>query len=84
MAPLAIGVMSPIATARARWLLAIAAVPTVVTWSLEFAGVLPFSNLARFVAGLPLGAAAAWLVLSQFTHRPSPIVHRQSPIARRH
>jgi hypothetical protein len=61
-----------------RWLLALAAVPTLVTWGLEFAGVVPFSNLTRCVAGLPLGAAAAWLVLGSLAHRPSPIVHRPS------
>jgi uncharacterized membrane protein len=48
----------------ARYLLAAAAIPTVFTWTLEFAFGLPFSNTARFIAALPLGCAAAWLVLS--------------------
>lgn len=48
---------------RARRALAIAAVPTALTWTLEFAGVLPFSNFTRFLTAVPLGLAAAWLVL---------------------
>ena len=58
---------------RARWLLAAAAVPTVLTWMLEFGGILPFSNLSRFVAALPLGGAAAWLVLSELAPRTSDV-----------
>ncbi|MEO6214141.1 MAG: DUF2085 domain-containing protein [Vicinamibacterales bacterium] len=44
-----------------RPLVLIAAVPTAVTFSLEFLGVLPFSNAARAIAALPLGAVAGWL-----------------------
>jgi uncharacterized membrane protein len=65
-AALAIAAASPLAARRARWLLGAAALPTAVTWSLEFAGVLPFSNVSRFAAALPLGCAAAWLVVAQF------------------
>jgi uncharacterized membrane protein len=68
----------PLTAAGNRWLLGLAAIPTLVTWTLEFAGVMPFSNVARFVAAIPLGAAAAWLVLSQFAHPPSTIDHRSS------
>lgn len=62
-APIAVVTAAAMASARARAILAVAALPTLVTWSLEFAGVVPFSNVARFVAALPLGFAAAWLVL---------------------
>ena len=48
---------------RAQFILAWAALPTALTWTLEFAGVYPFSNAIRFAAALPLGCAAAWLVL---------------------
>lgn len=51
-----------IASARARRILAAAALPTAITWTLEFAGVAGFSNAIRFIAALPLGGAAAWLV----------------------
>jgi uncharacterized membrane protein len=57
-------VATAMASSRARWSLALAAVPTAVTWTLEFAGLAHFSNASRFVAALPLGFAAAWLVLS--------------------
>jgi len=54
---------------HARTLLAVAALPTAVTWLLEFTGVMPFSNLARAFAALPLGFVAAWLVLAQLAPR---------------
>ena len=41
-----------------------AALPTAITWTLEFAGVMPFSNVSRFIAALPLGFTAAWLVFA--------------------
>lgn len=63
-APLALALVAPLTTRRSRLLLGLAALPTFVTWTLEFAGIVPFSNLSRFVAALPLGFAAAWLVLS--------------------
>jgi uncharacterized membrane protein len=44
-------------------LLAIAAVPTAVTFIAEWSGLLPMANLSRFVAALPLGAVVAWLVV---------------------
>jgi hypothetical protein len=31
-------------------LLAVAAFPTIVTWTLEFAGIVPFYNWSRFAA----------------------------------
>ena len=54
----------PLPTHRARLIIAVAAFPTVATWILEAAGLVAFSNAARFVAALPLGLAAAWLVLA--------------------
>ena len=48
---------------RARWLLGLAAMPTAVTWTLEVAGLVPFSNIARAVAAIPLGVAAGWLFI---------------------
>lgn len=61
--PLALLAASAIATSRARAIALVASLPTGITWSLEFFGVAHFSNAIRFVAALPLGAAAAWLVL---------------------
>jgi len=46
---------------RARMIFAIAALPTVVTVALEFAGAAHPSNAVRAFASLPLGAAAGWL-----------------------
>ena len=63
-APLALVAGSVLLPRRARYVLAAAAVPTAMTWTLEFAGLVPFSNAARCVAALPLGFAAAWLVLT--------------------
>jgi uncharacterized membrane protein len=63
-APIALAATTLLAGARARRWLGLAALPTVVTWTLEFAGIAPLSNTLRFVAALPLGFVAAWLVLS--------------------
>ena len=63
---------SSLAAGRARVLLAAAALPTLITWTLEFAGIVPFSNWSRFVAALPLGFAAAWLVFSTLAE-PAPL-----------
>lgn len=64
-APIAIALGASLARNRARWLLGAAALPTAITWSLEFVAGMPFPNAARFVAALPLGFAAAWLVLGE-------------------
>jgi uncharacterized membrane protein len=50
-----------------RRLLLVAALPTVLTWTLEFAGLVPFSNVTRFACALPLGFAAAWMVFTTMT-----------------
>ncbi len=43
-----------------RTMLIVAALPTALTFALEFMGIMPFSNAARAVAALPLGAVAGW------------------------
>jgi uncharacterized membrane protein len=63
-APWGLIAASSLTSARARRVLIAASVPTALTWSLEFAGLAAFSNVARFIAALPLGFAAAWLVVS--------------------
>jgi uncharacterized membrane protein len=70
-APLALVAASGLASGRARLMLAAAAAPTLVTWTLEFAGLVPFSNWSRFAAALPLGFAAAWLVFTTL-REPAP------------
>jgi uncharacterized membrane protein len=57
---------------RARVLVAGAALPTLIAWSLEMAGLAHPSNTARLVAALPLGFAAAWLVLSTLSNGTRP------------
>ena len=53
---------------EARWLLAIAALPTAVTWLAEAAGLAHPSNVVRAVAAVSLGAVAAWLVVGTMTN----------------
>ena len=48
---------------RARMVAAAGAVPTLVTVAAEWVGVWATSNGMRFVAGLPLGAAIAFVVI---------------------
>jgi uncharacterized membrane protein len=55
---------------RARAVAAAAALPTAITWAIEMAGLAHPSNLVRFVAALPLGCVAAWLVVSTLPHGP--------------
>ena len=43
-----------------RTILLLAALPTAITFSLEFVGIMPFSNMVRAVAALPLGVVAGW------------------------
>ena len=66
-APVALIAAASLAGRRARLLALAAALPTAITWSLEFAGLVHFSNIARFVAALPLGMAASWLVIGVLT-----------------
>ncbi|PYR60418.1 MAG: hypothetical protein DMF85_05015 [Acidobacteria bacterium] len=57
---------------RARLLLAVAAVPTVVTFGAEQAGWWFPSNGIRALAALPLGFCAAWVVVEALVSRARP------------
>jgi uncharacterized membrane protein len=71
-APIALVAAVAMTRSRARRLLLVAALPTAITWTLEFAHVMPFSNAARFLAALPLGFAAAWLVFTVMRSASNP------------
>jgi uncharacterized membrane protein len=71
-APLALVWAARFSGRRARLVAAAAALPTLITWSLEMAGLAHPSNIVRFVAALPLGLIAAWLVLSTVSHGATP------------
>ena len=45
-----------------------AALPTAVTWILEHMFGVPFTNVARAVAALPLGASAGWLLVGMLRY----------------
>jgi uncharacterized membrane protein len=53
---------------RRQLLLFAAAVPTAITWTLEFVGVMAFSNSARALAALPLGLAAGWVFVQMLRY----------------
>ncbi len=59
---------SALQPSHARRMLVIAAVPTFLTLALEWTTRTPASNLWRAMAGLPLGAAIAWILVT--TGRP--------------
>ena len=67
--PFALVAATTIPSRRSRTILVLAALPTLVTWALEYWGLAPFSNVARAVAALPLGFAAAWLVIGTLRGR---------------
>ena len=81
--PLVFLMASPVSARRARTMLGMAALPTAITWTLEVTGVAPFSNTARFIAALPLGCAAAWLVFSVIGSRTSDLRSRTSDLGPR-
>jgi uncharacterized membrane protein len=56
------GLTAEMAPATARRLLVLAALPTAATLAFEWSGGQTPSNLTRAMAGLPLGAAVAWIV----------------------
>lgn len=60
--------VSRLGARRRQLLLLAAAVPTAVTWTLEFAGVMAFSNTARALAALPLGLAAGWVFVQMLRY----------------
>ena len=74
---LLLGIAAPEA-AGARLLLALAALPTLATWSIEHAGIAPLSNVIRALAALPLGFAAGALVIGILLAdaRPAPVPGR--------
>jgi uncharacterized membrane protein len=70
---------------RRQMLLVVAAIPTVVTWTLEYAGIMAFSNLARAFAALPLGLAVGWvfvLLLRYDAQLDGVEIHDSRPRAR--
>jgi uncharacterized membrane protein len=69
--PFALMAATAMPSRRSRTILLLAALPTLLTWALEYWGVVPFSNLSRAVAALPLGFAAAWLVIGSLRGRMS-------------
>jgi uncharacterized membrane protein len=58
---------------RVRMTLAIASLPTVMTWAAEWALGLPVTNIARAVAALPLGAAVAAVIVAVTAPAVKPI-----------
>lgn len=67
-APLALFCASGLSSRRARRIAAIAALPTLITWGIEIAGLAHPSNIVRATAALPLGFAVAWLVIGSLVH----------------
>jgi uncharacterized membrane protein len=58
---------------RTRMVLALAALPTVLSVTIEFLGLAHLSNTVRAVCALPLGLAAGWIfVLSLRAEAPDP------------
>jgi uncharacterized membrane protein len=78
--------LTRIRTTHIRTVLLAGAVPTAVTFGLEWLGGWPMTNEVRALAGLPLGAAVAFVVTGapptlHYDECPSPrpIGHGQSP-----
>ena len=71
-APLALALAAGLSSRRARGIAAVAALPTLLTWGLEVAGLAHPSNAVRAMAALPLGFVAAWLVIASLVHGPRP------------
>jgi uncharacterized membrane protein len=61
--PLGLLLASGVSGRRARLTAALAALPTLISWGAEFAGLAHPSNAMRAVLGLPLGFVLAWLVV---------------------
>jgi uncharacterized membrane protein len=66
--PLALFLAAGLSSGRARLTVTLAALPTLISWGLEFAGLAHPSNSVRAIAALPLGFVAAWLVISTLRH----------------
>jgi uncharacterized membrane protein len=71
-APLALFLAAGLSGRRARAIVAVAALPTLISWGLEMAGFAHPSNRVRAIAALPLGFAAAWLVIATLADGPRP------------
>jgi uncharacterized membrane protein len=67
--------------ARTRAALIVAAVPTALTVSLEFLGIIQPGNVVRAISALPLGAVAAWSFVgslrAEVDGRPATYASRQ-------
>lgn len=59
-----------------RLLLGIAAIPTAITVAVEVLGLASPSNAARALAGLPLGAAGAWVFVTSLRAEQARDVRR--------
>lgn len=68
-APIAFVYAGRLSSARARLIALVAGLPTLITWSIEVAGLAHPSNTVRAVAALPLGFVVAWLLLGTMTAR---------------
>ncbi|CAN5835557.1 DUF2085 domain-containing protein [soil metagenome] len=53
---------------QTRLLLLIAAVPTALTFALDWLGIMPFSNTARALAAIPLGLSAGWVFVGMLRY----------------
>jgi uncharacterized membrane protein len=62
---------SALSSRRARRVAILAALPTLITWSLEAVSVAHPSNSVRAIAALPLGFVAAWLVIHTIRRAPA-------------
>ena len=70
--PLALFLAAGLSSRRARLAVALAALPTVISWGIEFAGLAHPSNSVRMIAALPLGFVVAWLVISTLSDGARP------------
>jgi uncharacterized membrane protein len=70
--PLGLLLASGWSSRRARLALALAALPTLIAWSIEYAGLAHPSNAMRAVFGLPLGFVVAWLVVGALANDRMP------------
>ena len=71
--PLGLLLASSWSSRRTRLALALAAIPTIISWGLEYAGFAHPSNALRAILGLPLGFVVTWVVVSTLTPGPRPI-----------
>jgi uncharacterized membrane protein len=70
--PVALVLAAGLSSRRARLIITLAALPTVISWGIEFAGLAHPSNSVRMIAALPLGFVVAWLVISTLSDGTRP------------